>query len=43
MFHERLNMQEAELRKAGLDLMARAEEIRYLQLEVITSTKTQPY
>ena len=34
VFHERLNMQEAVLREAALDLMAREEEIRYLRLEV---------
>lgn len=34
VFHERLNMQEAVLREAALDLMAREEEIRYLRMEV---------
>ena len=34
VFHERLNMQEAVLRQAGLELLAREEELRYLQMEV---------
>lgn len=34
VFHERLNMQEAVLRDAALDLMTREEEIRYLHMEV---------
>lgn len=34
MFHERLNMQEAGLRDAALELMTREEEIRYLHMEV---------
>ena len=34
VFHERLNMQEAVLREAALELMAREEEIRYLHMEV---------
>jgi hypothetical protein len=34
VFHERLNMQEAVLREAALELMAREEEIRYLRMEV---------
>lgn len=35
VFHEKLNMQEAVLRQANLDLMAREEELRYLRMEVI--------
>ena len=38
VFHERLNMQEAVLRQASLDLMAREEELRYLQMEVKASS-----
>ena len=34
VFHEKLNMQEAVLRQASLELMAREDELRYLQMEV---------
>ena len=34
VFHERLNMQEAILRQADMDLLNRDEEKRYLQMEV---------
>jgi hypothetical protein len=40
VFHEKLNMQEAVLRQASLELMAREDELRYIQMEV-TQLKRQ--
>ncbi|CAI8004032.1 Coiled-coil domain-containing protein 146 [Geodia barretti] len=40
VFHEKLNMQETVLRQASLQLMAREDELRYIQMEV-TQLKRQ--
>ena len=33
-FHERVNMQEEIVRRAGLEMEGREEELRYLRMEV---------